>query len=305
MACYQTIMTRRHSSAEIGRRSLTLQADGVALNALCIEPAALDPAVPALVFLHEGLGSITQWTGRGIDVPAQLAAATGGRALVYDRQGYGLSDPLTTPRHPRYLHDEAWQVLPAVLDAAGIDRAVLIGHSDGGSIALLFAAEYPGHAAGVVCEAAHVIVEDVTLDGIRAARGVFESPRSRLKTALGRHHGDRTDAVFAAWADAWLSPEFAAFDLCDQLPRISAPVLAIQGDGDEYRLAPAARPDRRGRRRTGRDLAGARLRPCAASSGGGPRIATDRGLRRSVLSAQLRVSPQVKILCRVFPAPCV
>lgn len=227
-------MTGRDSSAEIGRRTLTLQANGAALNALCIEPAAPDPAAPALVFLHEGLGSITQWTGRGIDVPARLAVATGGRALVYDRQGYGRSDPMTAPRHPRYLHDEAWQVLPALLDAAGIDRAVLIGHSDGGSIALLFAAEYPGRAAGVVSEAAHVIVEDVTLDGIRVAKGAFEAPDGRLKAALGRHHGDRTDAVFAAWADVWLSPDFAGFDICDQLPRISAPVLAIQGDGDEY-----------------------------------------------------------------------
>ncbi len=135
------------------------------------------------------LGGIAQWTARGIDVPARLAAGTGRSALVYERLGHGRSDPLPDPRGPRYLHDEAWRSLPDVLDAADIGRALLIGHSDGGSIALLFAARFPDRAAGVVAEAAHMIVEDVTLAGIRAARTAFDAPDGRLRSALRRHHG--------------------------------------------------------------------------------------------------------------------
>ena len=120
-----------------------------------------------------------------------------------------------------------------MLDVAGIDRAVLIGHSDGGTIALLFAARFPDRTAAVVSEAAHIIVEDVTLAGIRTAKQAYEAPDSRLAAALRRHHGDRSDAVFSAWADAWLSPDFAGFDM-GELPGITAPVLAIQGEGDEY-----------------------------------------------------------------------
>ena len=227
-------MTGYETDVAVDRRPLALRAGGATLNALRLVPHALAANAPPLVFLHEGLGSITQWTGRGIDVPAGLATATGCRALVYDRKGYARSDPLSDPRHPRYLYDEAWTVLPEVLDAAAIDRAVLIGHSDGATIALLFAARFPDRTAGVVGEAAHVIVEDVTLAGIHTAKRAFEAPDSRLKAALRRHHGDRADAVFGAWADAWLSPDFAAFDMRDELPRIIAPVLAIQGEGDEY-----------------------------------------------------------------------
>lgn len=216
------------------RRPLTLRAGGATLNALWLEPSDWASDAPPLVFLHEGLGSITQWTARGIDAPARLAAATGRRALVYDRQGYGRSDPRREPHHPRYLHDEAWSVLPEILDAAGIDRAVLIGHSDGASIALLFAAKFPDRTAGVVSEAAHIIVEDVTLAGIRVAKQAYEAPDSRLAVALRRHHGNQSDAVFSGWADAWLSPEFAGFDMGGELTRISAPVLAIQGESDEY-----------------------------------------------------------------------
>lgn len=227
-------MSGHRPTAAIDREPLALRAGGARLNAVRLTPRAPTSDAAPLVFLHEGLGSIAQWTGRGIDVPARLAAATGRQALVYDRSGYGRSDPPAGPRHPRYLHDEAWTVLPEVLDAAGIDRAVPIGHSDGATIALLFAARFPDRAAGVVSEAAHVIVEDVTLAGIRDARRAFEPPGSRLRAALRRHHGDHVDAVFASWADTWLSPDFAAFDICDALPGVIAPVLAIQGESDEY-----------------------------------------------------------------------
>ncbi len=227
-------MSRIEPETDMDRRPLTLRAGGATLNALWLEPSVRRSDAQPLVFLHEGLGSITQWTGRGIDAPARLAAATGRPALVYDRQGYGRSDPLVEPRHPRYLYDESWTMLPEVLDSAGIDRAILIGHSDGGSIALLFAARYPDRTAGVVSEAAHIIVEEVTLAGIRVAKQAYEAPDGRLAAALRRHHRDQSDAVFAAWADAWLSPEFADFDMGDELPRIVAPVLAIQGESDEY-----------------------------------------------------------------------
>ena len=216
------------------RRPFDLQIGDIRLNAVWLMPETpLADAAP-LVFLHHGLGSITQWTAQGVDAPARLVAATRRPGLIYERQGYGRSDPLTAPRHMRYLYDEAWQALPRVLDAAGIDRAVLIGHSDGASIALLFAARYPERTAALVSEAAHVIVEDVTLAGIRGFKRAFQAPDGQLKAALRRHHGDRADAVLTAWADAWISPEFAAFDMCDELPRVTAPVLAIQGEQDEY-----------------------------------------------------------------------
>ena len=216
------------------RRPLDLQSGDTRINAEWLTPESSAADAAPLVFLHEGLGSIPQWTARGVDAPARLAAATGRPALVFERQGYGRSDPLTGPRHPRYLYDEAWEALPRVLDAAGIGRAALIGHSDGGSIALLFAARFPDRTDRLVSEAAHVIVEEVTLAGIREAKRAYDTPDSRLKAALRRHHGAGTDTVFSAWADAWLSPDFRDFDMCDQLPAITAPVLAIQGDGDEY-----------------------------------------------------------------------
>lgn len=192
-----------------------------------------------LVFLHEGLGSVAQWTARmrgtgGIDVPAHLAEATGRAAIVYDRLGFGGSDALPADRQPGYLYHEAGEVLPWVLDGAGIGAAVLIGHSDGASIALLFAARHGQRAAGIVSEAAHVIIEDLTLEGIRRARAAYHAPDSKLRAALARHHGAKADHTFRNWADVWLDPAFAAFDMTDELPRIRCPVLAIQGDGDEY-----------------------------------------------------------------------
>ncbi|NNG02486.1 MAG: alpha/beta hydrolase [Inquilinus sp.] len=223
------------SDPVVHRRRMTLAAAGPRLDAVSIEPAAgrASGALP-LVFLHEGLGSIAQWTARGGDVPARLVAATGCPALVYERQGYAGSDPLTAPRAPRYLYDEAWQVLPRVLDEAGIGSCIPIGHSDGASIALLFAARFPGRTAGLVSEAAHVVVEAITLAGIRTAVALFEASDGKLRTALSRYHGERTEAVFRSWADAWLSPGFAGFDMTGELARVTAPVFALQGETDEY-----------------------------------------------------------------------
>lgn len=213
-----------------------LTVGGHGLYAEWLEPAdGPVPGAPPLVFLHEGLGSVAQWTDRrGLDVPATLVAATGSPALVYDRLGFGRSDPLPGPRRPDYLYDEAWQTLPAVLDQAGIDRALPVGHSDGATIALLFAARFPDRAAALVGEAAHVFVEDVTLDGIRDASRRYRASNGTLKAALTRYHGTKTDATFAGWADVWLEPEFRAFDMVDRLAAIACPVFALQGDGDEY-----------------------------------------------------------------------
>jgi pimeloyl-ACP methyl ester carboxylesterase len=183
---------------------------------------------PTLVFLHDSLGCITVWR----DFPERLAGALGCDALVYDRRGYGGSSPFgPEPRTPSYLEDEA-DALARVLDGCGISDAVLFGHSDGGSIALVAAARQPDRVRAVVTEGAHVFVEERTLAGIRAAR---ESLRTTdLSERLRRHHGDRTEAVTSAWIDVWLSPEFRDWTIERYLPSVRCPVLVLQGTDDEY-----------------------------------------------------------------------
>lgn len=183
---------------------------------------------PVLVFLHEGLGSIRQWR----DFPAQVAAATGCPALVYDRYGYGQSDVLREPRRTvRFMHDEALIALKDFLSFLEIQNPILIGHSDGASIALIHAGA--GHPVrGVVAMAPHVFIEPVCLDSIRNARKSFES--TDLASKLARYHRDARK-TFYGWADVWLDPEFEGWDIReDYLPRIRQPVLAIQGHDDEY-----------------------------------------------------------------------
>lgn len=199
--------------------------DGVRLEYRRI-PAA-DPTLPELVFLHEGLGSISLWR----DFPDQLAAATGAGALIWSRRGYGRSDPQPGPFATGYLEREAVEILPRVLDHFAIERPLLIGHSDGGTIALLFAALAGRPLAGAVVEAAHVFVESITLAGIRDAVAAWET--TDLRARLGRHHAD-PDHTFRLWADVWLSPPFAAWNIEQHLPRITAPLLVIQGEDDEY-----------------------------------------------------------------------
>ena len=186
---------------------------------------------PTLVFLHEALGSIGQWK----DFPDALVAATGLPGLVYDRQGHGRSEPLaaplTLPRPLDYHHREAEQVLPALLDAAGIERAVLIGHSDGGTIALLAAAALPQRIAAVVSEAAHVFVEEISLQGIRDAYAAWQ--KGGLK-GLERYHGDKTSALVRAWAETWLDTAFRDWSTEAELAGVTCPLLAIQGVDDQY-----------------------------------------------------------------------
>lgn len=186
-----------------------------------------DPTLPSLVFLHEGLGSIDLWRG----VPGEIAAACGGPStLAYARHGHGASAAAEMPRPVTYMHDEADVVLPAVLEMFGLERPVLVGHSDGASIALLYAgAGLP--VAGLVCLAPHVFVEPESIAGIEEARTVFAS--TDMADRMGRYHRDPM-ATFRGWNDVWLSDEFRTWNIEDRLAGISAPVLAIQGADDQY-----------------------------------------------------------------------
>jgi pimeloyl-ACP methyl ester carboxylesterase len=185
------------------------------------------PGRPTLVFLHEGLGSVSMWRG----FPARVAVATRCSAVVYSRRGYGRSEPLTAARAVRYMHDEALVVLPALLDRLGIDQPILIGHSDGGSIALIYAGTAPRPPVAVVTLAAHVLVEDLSVANIEVAKEKFETTDMRRK--LARHHVD-ADSAFWGWNRIWLAPEFRGWNIEEYLPKIRCPVLAIQGEDDEY-----------------------------------------------------------------------
>lgn len=208
-------------------RFFHVEAAGHRLRAQWIGPGPA-PDEPTLVFLHEGLGSIPQWRG----FPEDLCRASGFSGLVYERWGYGGSDLLVLPRPKDYLKREAEQTLPDVLAACGIDRPVLIGHSDGGTIALLYAAAFPERAVACIAEAAHVFVEDKAVGEIQGVVGRWE--HGELKERLARHHGDNTETMFRGWAETWLSPEFRDWTMIERLPAIVCPVLVIQGEDDEH-----------------------------------------------------------------------
>ena len=185
------------------------------------------PGRPPLVFLHEGLGSVTMWR----DFPERVARATGCGAVVYSRYGYGRSDPIAEPRPVCYMHDEALVALPELLDALGIEHPILVGHSDGGSIALIHAGSTPRPLGGLVLLAPHVLVEDLSVASIAAAREAYE--KGDLRPKLARYHAD-VDSAFRGWNDIWLHPDFRAWNIEEVLPRIACPVLAIQGKLDAY-----------------------------------------------------------------------
>jgi pimeloyl-ACP methyl ester carboxylesterase len=184
-------------------------------------------STPTLVFLHEGLGSVALWR----DFPRKVARRLSAPALVYSRFGYGASDGLTGKRAPRFMHDEALAVLPSLLDRLAIESPVLVGHSDGASIALIHAAAAGRPVRGVVCLAPHAFVEPVCVESIaKVRRSYFETD---LKQRLAKYH-DNVDDAFLGWADAWLDPEFRAWSIEDLLDRIDRPLLLIQGRDDEY-----------------------------------------------------------------------
>ena len=180
----------------------------------------------SILLLHEGLGSVAMWR----DFPERLAAATGHPVIAWSRRGYGLSDPLRESRDPDYMHGEAQFVAP-LLDALALERAVLFGHSDGGSIALIAAARIPDRVAALVLEAPHVYVERLTVDSIATTKSLYAT--TDLRARLQRYHRD-PDHVFWRWNDIWLDPRFRDWSIDDLLPAIRAPALLIQGRDDEY-----------------------------------------------------------------------
>ena len=186
-------------------------------------------AAPTLVFLHEGLGCVAMWR----DFPERLAAPTGCGVLVYSRAGYGNSDPIALPRPVGFMHEEALVTLPQVLEAFAIRAAILVGHSDGGSIALIHAGGVGDpRVRGLILEAPHVFVEEVGLKSIRAIAAEYR--HGNLPKALARYHGKNVDATFWGWNDVWLNPEFESWNIEEYLPKIRVPVLLIQGEDDQY-----------------------------------------------------------------------
>lgn len=187
-----------------------------------------DDGKPCLVFLHEGLGCTATWK----DFPRSLCRTTGCPGLSYDRIGYGKSSAAQKSRTIHYLHEAALRELPQVLEVLLPDCPyILVGHSDGGSIALIHGSERPPLLEGIVTEAAHVFVEPETIEGIRAAEEAFH--RGKLR-GLGRYHGDKTDTVFQSWSNTWLSDWFRHWNLEYLLPSILCPVLVVQGRDDQY-----------------------------------------------------------------------
>ncbi|MCC6609300.1 MAG: alpha/beta hydrolase [Burkholderiales bacterium] len=188
--------------------------------------AAERPDTPVLVFLHEGLGSVSLWR----DFPDQVARATGCGAVVYSRYGYGRSDVLQSAHQVDYMYREARDALPELIDKLGIVDPLLVGHSDGASIAIIYAAAHPG-MRGLVLEAPHVFVEEISVKSIAAARTAFET--TDLPRKLARHHADPARTFFG-WNDIWLHPDFLAWNIEAYLPSIACPTLLIQGRDDEY-----------------------------------------------------------------------
>jgi len=203
----------------------------VVVNGLRLEyrdyPASVSGR-PVLLLLHEGLGCVAMWR----DFPEKLAGVTGCRVIVWSRAGYGGSQAYGEARTVRYLHREAEEALPAFLAVLNITRPLLIGHSDGGTIALIFAGAFPEVPLAVVAIAPHEFVEEETLAGIRLARMAWET--TDLPKKLARYHHDQTERVFLDWHDCWLSPEFRDWNIEPNLTNIRCPVLAIQGEEDEY-----------------------------------------------------------------------
>lgn len=229
-----------HSPFPVQRRYVDISFEGSAHHACHLTPENMAKDAPTLVFLHEGLGSIVLWK----DFPDELCARTNLPGFVYDRLGYGKSTGRPPePRQIDYLHHEARVVLPEILSAAGseklsaagIEKPILIGHSDGGSIALLYASAFPDQLLGACIEAAHVFVEDVTLQGIEEAVGAWKT--TNLRDKLARYHGDNVDGAFAGWSETWLQHDFKFWNIEADLPAITAPFLVIQGEDDEYGTA--------------------------------------------------------------------
>lgn len=223
----------RKEKRNIISRTFHVKAADCQLRVKCIEPesATLLNDRMTLVFLHEGLGCIEIWR----DFPETLCESLGCSGLVYDRRGYGGSEMFEGPWPVDYLEIESLTYLPALLKEFDIDNAVLIGHSDGGTIALITAASHSNLVHGIITEAAHIFVEQITIDGIRRTVKAFET--TSLKEKFARYHKENTETIFYRWADRWLSPEFQNWNIQDILPKITCPALILQGKDDEYGTA--------------------------------------------------------------------
>lgn len=184
---------------------------------------------PTLVFLHEGLGCVALWR----DFPEKLCQATGLNGFIYSRQGYGASDPIDLPRPVDFMHHEALDVLSPVLDAADLSSAILIGHSDGGSISLIHGGGVKDPRVKLITTlAAHVLNEALTVRSIEEAKVAFET--TNLRDRLAKYHGDNVDCAFWGWNGVWLNPDFWHWNLEEFLPGIEVPTLILQGTDDQY-----------------------------------------------------------------------
>jgi pimeloyl-ACP methyl ester carboxylesterase len=216
------------TTAELRQQFGEVLVDGKRLETLWIEPP--DASATTIVMLHEGLGSIALWK----DFPRRLAERTGCRVLAYSRYGHGNSEELTEKRPVDFMHHEGEVVLPELLDKLDIEKPILLGHSDGGSIALVFAGRYPARPQALILEAPHVFVEDHGLASIAAAKVAFETTNFRAK--LGIYHS-AVDLTFWGWNDVWLDPDFRAWNIESYLESIRCPVMCIQCEEDEYGTA--------------------------------------------------------------------
>ncbi len=186
---------------------------------------------PVLVMLHEALGCVSMLR----DVPEKIAGLTGYDILVYDRLGHGQSDPLPYSHiHESYMFDEAWKVLPGVMDRCNVPKALLWGHSDGGTMAILFAARFPDRVSGLITEAAHVYVDQLTIQGIK--KTVDAWAKTDLRKKLKRYHGDNIDGIFNRWRKVWLADTFFSWNIESYLASIKCPALVLQGEDDQYGL---------------------------------------------------------------------
>jgi pimeloyl-ACP methyl ester carboxylesterase len=211
---------------------MTLSSTGfLTINASDLEYRMLGPSpadAPTIVMLHEGLGSAGLWG----DFPEKLQAATGAGILLYSRAGYGASTPAQLPRPIDYMQIEAIDVLPKLLDAIGFQRGLLLGHSDGASIAAIYAGSHQDHRVqGIVLIAPHFVVEDISVASIAEIKTAYET--TDLKAKLARWH-HRVDNAFYGWNDAWLDPTFRAWDISEVLAYIRVPVAIVQGADDRY-----------------------------------------------------------------------
>src|SRR5262245_55997762 len=215
---------------EVQPMEISLTVDGRRIEAAWFGPPP--ERAPTLVLLHEGLGCVGMWR----DFPAALAVQTGYGVLAYSRFGYGKSDPAPLPRPLTYMHDEALAVLPAVLDQARVRKAILVGHSDGASIATIYAGSRQDfRVRGLVLLAPHFFVEDVSVRSIAEAKTAYE--QADLRDRLARYHGDNVDNAFWGWNRAWLDPAFRAWRIDDAVAHVRVPMLIIQGKDDQYGTA--------------------------------------------------------------------